>query len=113
MTITKGKPDKLSNIFTTIRQRNKLILDISIDAVGPLFEYMRSNKVFTWSQMEDTCSKLKDYTKVNKEWFSFSINSSYQIFNYDNLLEFYDFIYDHQCESNIRMLMFPLLINRS
>ena len=29
------------------------------------------------------------------------------MFNYDNLLTFYDFIYDHRCESNVRLLLFP------
>ena len=117
--VEHGKPEELDIVITTngskldfeklekFNKVKKLTLDLSIDAVGPLFEYMRSNKVFTWSQMEDTCKKLFEYKKINKEWFNFFINSSYQIFNYDNLLEFYDFIYDHQCESNVRMLMFP------
>ena len=121
--VEHGKPEELEITITTngsklnfeklekFNKVKKLVLDISIDAVGPLFEYMRSNKVFTWSQMEDTCSKLFEYRKVNKEWFNFFINSSYQIFNYDNLLEFYDFVYDHKCDSNVRLLLFPEHLN--
>ena len=81
--VEHGKPEELEITITTngsklnfeklekFNKVKKLILDVSIDAVGPLFEYMRSNKVFTWSQMEDTCSKLFEYRKVNKEWFNF------------------------------------------
>ena len=114
-----GHPEKIKIVITTngskldfdkLDKFNKiksLILDISIDAVGPMFEYMRSNGVFTWSQMEVTCDKLKKYREVNKDWFEFQINSSYQLFNYDNTLDFLDFIYDHKCNSNIRLVTFP------
>ena len=62
-----GHPEKIKMVITTngskldfnkLNKFNKLkslILDISIDAVGPMFEYMRSNGVFTWSEMEATC----------------------------------------------------------
>ena len=76
ITITTNGPKLNFEKLEKFNKVKKLVLDISIDAVGPLFEYMRSNKVFTWNQMEDTCSKLFEYRKVNKEWFNFFINSS-------------------------------------
>jgi|TARA_B110000908_G_C10257943_1_gene456951 MoaA/NifB/PqqE/SkfB family radical SAM enzyme len=114
-----GHPEKIKMVITTngskldfkkldkFNKLKKVILDISIDAVGPMFEYMRSNGVFTWSQMEATCDKLKQYKETNKEWFNFQINSSYQLLNYDNTLDFIDFVYDHNADSNIRLVVFP------
>mgnify|MGYP003651600757 CR=1 FL=1 len=114
-----GHPEKIKIVITTngskidfnkldkFNKLKNLILDISIDAVGPMFEYMRSNGVFTWSQMEETCGKLKKYKQTNKDWFNFQINSSYQIFNYDNTLDFIDFVHDHESDSNIRLVIFP------
>ena len=114
-----GHPEKVKMVITTngskldftkldkFNKLKQLNIDISIDAVGPMFEYMRSNGVFTWSQMEATCDKLKQYKDTNKEWFYFQINSSYQLLNYDNTLEFVDFVHDHNAESNIRLLVFP------
>ena len=114
-----GHPEKIKMVITTngskldfnkLNKFNKLkslILDISIDAVGPMFEYMRSNGVFTWSQMEATCGQLKNFKETNKDWFKFQINSSYQIFNYDNTWDFLEFIDDHECDSNMRLVVYP------
>jgi MoaA/NifB/PqqE/SkfB family radical SAM enzyme len=114
-----GHPEKIKMVITTngskldfnkldkFNKLKKLVLDISIDAVGPMFEYMRSNGVFTWSQMEETCQTLYFYQAINKDWFQVQINSSYQIFNYDNMLDFVEFIADHHMDSNIRLVMFP------
>ena len=114
-----GHPEKVKMVITTngskldfnkldkFNKLKKLVLDISIDAVGPMFEYMRSNGVFTWSQMEETCKTLYFYQAINKDWFQVQINSSYQIFNYDNMLDFVEFIADHNMDSNIRLVMFP------
>jgi len=114
-----GSPEKVRLTITTngskldfkkldkFKTLKNLSIDISIDAVGPMFEYMRSNGVFTWNQMKETCGKLKKYKQTNKHWFDFQINSSYQIFNYDNMFDFINFIIDHECDSNIRLLVFP------
>jgi len=114
-----GHPEKIKMVITTngsklnfnkldnFNKLKELVIDISIDAVGPMFEYMRSNGVFTWDEMEATCDKLTKYKRTNKEWFNFQINSSYQIFNYDNTLEFVDFVHDHEADSNIRLVVFP------
>tara|TARA_B110001454_G_C12707900_1_gene429411 strand:- start:272 stop:1561 length:1290 start_codon:yes stop_codon:yes gene_type:complete len=114
-----GHPEKIKMVITTngsklefdkldkFNKLKELVIDLSIDAIGPMFEYMRSNGVFTWEQMEETCDKLTNYKEINKNWFKFQINSSYQMFNYDNVLTFLDFIVDHKCDSNLRLLVFP------
>jgi MoaA/NifB/PqqE/SkfB family radical SAM enzyme len=113
-----GHPEKIKMVITTngskldvsrlgaFEKLKKLTLDISIDAAGPMFEYMRSNRVFTWSQMEEQCGKLSKFSQENK-WFGIQINASYQIFNYDNTLDFLDFVYDHKADSNLRLVVFP------
>jgi hypothetical protein len=74
---------------------------------------MRSNGVFTWSEMEKKIGQLKVFYEQNKakekrdDWFSFQINSSYQAFNYDNMPEFFQFIHDMGCDSNVRLVIFP------
>tara|TARA_R110002074_G_scaffold364092_2_gene537482 strand:+ start:953 stop:2236 length:1284 start_codon:yes stop_codon:yes gene_type:complete len=114
-----GHPEKIKMVITTngskldfdrldkFNKLKNLSIDCSIDAVGPMFEYMRSNGVFTWSQMEATCDKLTKYKRDNSSWFNFQINSSYQLLNYNNTLEFVNFVQDHNAESNIRLLVFP------
>jgi MoaA/NifB/PqqE/SkfB family radical SAM enzyme len=120
-----GHPELIKMVVTTngsrldverldaFKKLKKLTLDISIDAVGPMFEYMRSNGVFTWSEMEKKIGQLKVFYEQNKakekrdDWFSFQINSSYQAFNYDNMPEFFQFIHDMGCDSNVRLVIFP------
>lgn len=114
-----GHPEKIKMVITTngskldfdrldkFNKLKNLSIDCSIDAVGPMFEYMRSNGVFTWSQMEATCDKLTKYKRDNSSWFNFQINSSYQLLNYNNTLEFVNFVQDHEADSNIRLVVFP------
>lgn len=113
-----GQPDKVNMTITTngskidfdrldeFNKLGKLSIDISIDAYGPLFEYMRSNGVFTWDQMKETCDKLAEYKSEN-EWFGIQINASYQMFNYNNMYDFIDFVSTYDVDSNIRLLTFP------
>ena len=95
--------DKL-HLFQNLK---KLKIDLSIDSTGKMFEYMRSNGVFTWEQMEKLCYDLKYFKKDNLSWFTHEVNSSYQIYNYDNILDFYDFVYRTDGETNIRILIGP------
>ena len=114
-----GQPEKINMTITTngskidfdrldeFSKLKRLSIDISIDATGPLFEYMRSNGVFTWDEMEEACNKLAEYKKVNYKWFGVQINASYQMFNYNNMYDFIKFISSYDVDSNIRLLTFP------
>ena len=113
MTITtngsKVDVDKLQSL-----DRFKMInLDLSIDAVGPMFEYMRSAGLFTWSEMQNRINEICDFNFKNNSWFKFAINSSYQIYNALTLKEFYTYIrntekeYDFHITRNQRVLIGP------
>ena len=42
--------------------------------------------------MKETCDKLAEYKKINYKWFGEPTNASYQMFNYNNMYDFIDFI---------------------
>ena len=50
-TLTNGSKIDF-NRLDEFNKLKRLSIDISIDATGPLFEYMRSNGVFTWDLNE-------------------------------------------------------------
>ena len=108
MTITTNGSKLNLNKLQSFDCLKQLKLDLSIDSAGRMFEYMRSNGVFTWKQMEKLCYDLGEFSRRNKKWFDYQINSSYQIFNYNNISDFYDFIYDTGGQVNLRMLMYPI-----
>jgi len=113
MTITtngsKVDVDKLQSLdrFKTIN------LDLSIDAVGPMFEYMRSARLFTWKEMENRIHEICKFNYANSDWMKFAINSSYQIYNALTLKDFYMYIckleknYGFDITRNQRVLVGP------
>jgi len=113
MTITtngsKVDVDKLQSL-----DRFKIVnLDLSIDAVGPMFEYMRSAKLFTWKEMETRIHEICKFNYANSNWMKFAINSSYQIYNALTLKDFYMYIckleenYGFKITRNQRVLVGP------
>lgn len=82
-------------------------IDLSIDAPGPMFEYMRSNGVFTWKQMQDLLDDLKHFRKQNSNWFNVCLNSSIQAYNFDTVIELNEICLDIDAKNNTRLLVFP------
>jgi MoaA/NifB/PqqE/SkfB family radical SAM enzyme len=107
MTITTNGSKLDFNRLDEFKKLKRLSIDISIDSTGPMFEYMRSNGVFTWDQMKETVDTLKEFKDLYPDWFHVQINASYQIFNYNNIYDFVQFIADRGFASNIRLLMYP------
>ena len=107
MVITTNGSKLDVNKLHLFKNLKKLKIDLSIDSTGKMFEYMRSNGVFTWEQMEKLCYDLKYFKKDNSSWFTHEVNSSYQIYNFDNILDFYNFVYRTDGETNIRILIGP------
>ena len=69
-------------------------INISVDATGQLFEYMRSAGQFTWAQMEKTIDDVIEYANTNSTGshkIEVSYNAAYQIFNSYNTTEFIDY----------------------
>jgi organic radical activating enzyme len=78
--------DKLA-VFNKV---GKIRLNLSIDAVGPLFEYMRSAGVFSWDELEKLIKELFLFKKSNNNTI-LNFNSSYQIYNSLNIKNFYEY----------------------
>lgn len=94
--------------------RFKLLhLDVSLDVVGNMFEYMRSDKIFSWEQMNLFINKVSTFGFGNSKWFKFSCNSSYQICNSTKIKELYEYNhnleqeYDSKILTNQRVLIGP------
>jgi MoaA/NifB/PqqE/SkfB family radical SAM enzyme len=78
------------NKLSAFEKVGRIGYNLSIDAVGPLFEYMRSAGVFSWDQMEKLIQELI-YYKKNHSNIILSYNSSYQIYNSLNIKNFYEY----------------------
>jgi hypothetical protein len=78
--------DKLSRF----EKVGRMAYNLSIDAVGPLFEYMRSAGVFSWDELEILIKELVLFKKSNQNTV-LSFNSSYQIYNSLNIKNFYEY----------------------
>jgi MoaA/NifB/PqqE/SkfB family radical SAM enzyme len=93
--------DKLSRLS----HFKSIALDISIDAVGDRFEYMRSNGLFSWEQMSKVIKDVCEFRKDNT-WLDLSINASYQLYNADNIYDFIKFAAPIS-DMNLRVLTGP------
>lgn len=72
----------------------QLHFDLSMDSVGDLFEYMRSDGIFTWQQFDSFVKELKVYNK-SASWMNVSVNSSYQVYNSMDIYNFYEYVHDN------------------
>jgi pyruvate-formate lyase-activating enzyme len=71
-------------------------LNISIDATGPYFSYMRSSGACTWEQVEKNVKLAIDYchkknNNSNKRW-KVNLNGTFQIYNMLNITSFLSWI---------------------
>jgi len=87
----------------------RLNFDLSMDAVGDLFEYMRSDGIFSWDDFNSFVEQLATYAKRNYTWLYVSVNSSFQVYNANNLYEFYEYAAKHfgRGHVNMRVLVGP------
>ena len=94
MTITtNGSKTSIADI-DKFRHFKQIHWDLSTDVASPMFEYMRSNGVWTWEQMHKHIQDLSDYHKENEDWLMVSLNSSYQLYNATSLNEFFIYVRD-------------------
>jgi len=78
------------NKLSAFEKVGRIGYNLSIDAVGPLFEYARSAGVFSWEQMEKLIKDLI-YFKKNNHNMILNYNASYQIYNSLNIKNFYEY----------------------
>ena len=78
------------NKLSAFEKVGRVGYNLSIDAVGPLFEYMRSAGVFSWNELETLIKDLIYYRKNNNNMI-LNYNSSYQIYNSLNIKNFYEY----------------------
>lgn len=72
-------------------------INFSLDAVGPLFEYMRSAGVTSWNEIKEKIYLVKNWCDKNRTEtnnYKMCINGAYQIYNCLNFKDFIEFIID-------------------
>ena len=81
---TKVDPEKLIPLMDV----KQLALNISVDATGKLFPYMRG---YNYS-FDDIDAKIRSICKLKKSYknFQVQVNAAYQIFNILNVEDFFD-----------------------
>jgi sulfatase maturation enzyme AslB (radical SAM superfamily) len=109
MTITTNGSRIDFDKLQTFDNFKQLHFDMSLDAPGKLFEYMRSAGVFTWEQYDDTLTRLVEFRDQNHSWFKLGANSSYQIYNAADIGNFFDYLKLRlgSYEVNLRVLVGP------
>lgn len=112
-----GRPEEISIVITTngskldidklaeLSHFKRIEIDISLDAVGDRFEYMRSNGLVTWEQISKTVLDVYEFKKDNP-WLVMSLNASYQLYNADNIYDFIKFAAPIS-DMNLRVLTGP------
>lgn len=66
-------------------------INLSVDATGDLFTYMRSAGVFDWNQLEEVMVKMKNWQQHEKHKYQrqLSYNASFQTYNSYNTGDFF------------------------
>lgn len=82
-------------------------LDLSVDAPNHMFEYMRSAGIFTWKEMSKLMDELKYFQQINSNWFSLTLNSSIQAYNFDTIIQFDQLCNFLGASNNSRQLLNP------
>ena len=106
---TNGSRCSIEDIATFSRFK-QIHFDLSLDTIGPMFEYMRSAGVYTWNEMKEFIIELGEFREQNKDWLLVSLNSTYQLYNAHLIKEFYEFTYDQLGAGhvNMRVLVGPM-----
>ena len=89
--------------LATFNRFKQIHFDLSVDSVGPMFEYMRSAGIFTWDQMNTFIGELAEFQQKNKSWLHVSLNSTYQLYNSHLIKEFFDYTYKHLGPGHVNM----------
>ncbi len=112
-----GNPEEIAIVITTngskldidklaqLSHFRSIAIDISLDATGDRFEYMRSNGLVTWDQISKTVLDVYEFKK-NNPWLIMSLNASYQLYNADNIYDFIKFAAPIS-DMNLRVLTGP------
>lgn len=110
-----AKPEQISMSITTNGSRctvddlatfnkfKQIHFDLSVDSIGPMFEYMRSAGVWTWEQMEEFIKELAEFREKNKDWLLVSLNSTYQLYNAHLIKEFFEYTYNMLGPEHVNM----------
>lgn len=109
MTITTNGSRTDLEKLQTFDNFKQIHFDLSLDAPGKLFEYMRSAGVFSWEEYDETVKNLVEFSSRNSSWFKFGVNSSYQVYNAADIGNFFNYLKTRlgSYEVNLRVLVGP------
>jgi len=89
---TNGSKIDISK-FDVFDKLDVININVSVDATGDLFSYMRSAGLFDWQQLENVITNLRDWQKNEKHphQVQLSYNASFQTYNSYNAAEFFSY----------------------
>jgi len=89
---TNGSKIDISK-FDVFDKLDVININVSVDATGDLFSYMRSAGLFDWQQLENVITNLRDWQKNEKHphQVQLSYNASFQTYNSYNAVEFFSY----------------------
>ena len=99
---TNGSRCSIEDI-ATFNKFKQIHFDLSLDSVGPMFEYMRSAGVYTWNEMDSFIGELGEFREKNKDWLLVSLNSTYQLYNAHLIKEFFEYTYNRLGAGHVNM----------
>ena len=108
---TNGSKINLDKI-KELHEFKEVVINVSVDATGELFSYMRSAGVFSF---DDLCKNIKALKEIDMPNLRVQINASHQIYNSLNILDFYKTFTEDIPVSDIEMrtLSHPLYLDAS
>lgn len=89
---TNGSKIDISK-FDVFDKLDVININVSVDATGDLFSYMRSAGIFDWQQLENVINDLRAWQKNEKHphQVQLSYNASFQAYNSYNAAEFFSY----------------------
>lgn len=99
---TNGSRCSVEDI-STFDKFKQIHFDLSVDSVGPMFEYMRSAGIYTWEEMHTFINELAEFREKNKDWLLVSLNSTYQLYNAHLIKEFFEYTHNMLGPEHVNM----------
>ena len=96
-----------NDILDLWKQFKKVVLGVSIDAVGPRAEYIRHG--MKWHVIEENLKKLKQYCRDQGNLF-FYFSPTVSLQNIHHMTDMHRYLVENNCMSNIDAVMFNILL---
>lgn len=88
-----------------LNKPKKLMLAVSVDAIGPLNDYIRQYS--SWENVENILHELKDYQLSNSSRVSMTVNVTVGLYNINKTKEVEDYMEKHNIHYYFNPIIYP------